>query len=173
MTQARPLLVVFSGLPGTGKTTLSTILARRLGAFHLRIDVIEQAMQAAGIGQVGAAGYAVANALAEANLRLGRTIVADCVNPVHESRLGWSGAAARSSARIANIHLFCSDAAEHRRRVEKRAADIPGHLLPTWDAVMRHEFEERTDDHLALDTAAMSPAASALQCVAYVSGKPE
>lgn len=162
------MLVVFSGLPGTGKTTLSTALAQRLGALHLRIDVIEQAIQAVGIGEVGAAGYAVANALAEANLRLGRTVVADCVNPVRESRLGWHGVASRSSARIADIHLFCSDAAEHRRRVEERASDIPGHVLPTWEGVMRYEFEERMDGHLPLDTAALSPEQLVQQCVAYV-----
>ncbi len=171
MTRDRPLLVVFSGLPGTGKTTLSTALARRLGALHLRIDVIVQAMQAAGISEVGAAGYAVANAIAETNLRLGRTVIADCVNPVRESREEWSLVAARSSVRIADIQLICSGIAEHRRRVEERTADIAGHVLPNWDAVMRHEFEQRTDNHLALDTAAVSPAALVQQCVAYVSGE--
>ena len=162
------MLIVFSGLPGTGKTTLSTALAKRLGALHLRIDVIEQAIQAAGIGEVGAAGYAVANALAEANLRLGRMVVADCVNPVRESRLGWHGVASRSAARIADIHLFCSDAAEHRRRVEERASDIPGHVLPTWEGVMRHAFEQRTDEYLPLDTAVLSPEQLVQQCIAYV-----
>jgi len=29
----------------------------------------------------------------------------------------------------------CSDAAEHRRRVEERVADIPGHRQPTWATV--------------------------------------
>ena len=168
MAQGSPLLVVFSGLPGTGKTTLSTALARQLGAFHLRIDVIEQAMRTAGIGQVDAAGYAVANALAEATLRMGQTVVVDCVNPVYESRLGWNRVATRSSGRIADIHLVCSDTTEHRRRVEERANDIPGHVLPTWETVMRHEFEERTDDCLSLDTATLSPEQLVQQCKAYV-----
>ena len=70
-----PILVVFSGLPGTGKTSVARPLAARLHALYLRIDAIEQAMRDAGVSEVGVAGYAVANAVAEANLRLGRSVV--------------------------------------------------------------------------------------------------
>jgi predicted kinase len=172
MTQARhPFLVVFSGLPGTGKTTVSKPLTARLRAVYLRIDTIEQAMKAVGVEPIGSAGYAVANALAEANLLLGRSIVADCVNPVRDSRLGWSNVGAHVSAKLVNIHLICSDAIEHRRRVEARSADIPGHILPTWEAIARHEFEARDDDYLLLDTATMSPAELVDRCDAYVTGK--
>ena len=44
-----PFFVILSGLPGSGKTTIARELARRLGAVHLRIDTIEQAMANAGI----------------------------------------------------------------------------------------------------------------------------
>ena len=60
------MLIVFSGLPGTGKTTIAQELARQIRAVYLRIDVIEQTLRDAGVlaGDVGASGYAVANALA-------------------------------------------------------------------------------------------------------------
>lgn len=167
----RPLLIVFSGLPGMGKTTVSKALAARLRAVYLRIDAIEQAMKTAGAERIGPAGYAVANAMAEANLRLGLSIVADCVNPVLDSRLGWSNVAVQAFAKLIDIHLVCSDASEHRRRVEGRFADLAGHVLPTWEAVTRHEFEARDDDHLCLDTAFTSPMELVECCYAYVSGR--
>ena len=163
----RPRLIVFSGLPGTGKTTVSKALAARLGAVYLRIDTIEQAMKAAGAERIGPAGYAVANALAVANLRLGHSVVADCVNPVRASRLGWRDAAVQAAVPLVDIYLICSDAAEHRRRVEARVADIPGHILPGWDAVMQHAFEARDGDYLLLDTAALAPADLVERCERY------
>ena len=42
------MLIVFSGLPGVGKTGIARELARTIGAVHLRIDSIEQALRRAG-----------------------------------------------------------------------------------------------------------------------------
>ncbi|MEU6773507.1 AAA family ATPase [Streptomyces sp. NPDC046759] len=36
------------GLPGTGKTTHARLLAARIGAVHLRVDTIEQAIVRSG-----------------------------------------------------------------------------------------------------------------------------
>jgi predicted kinase len=161
------VLIVFAGLPGTGKTTVSRLLATRLGAVYLRIDTIEQTMKAAGVAEVGAGGYAVGNALAEANLRLGLHVVADCVNPVEASRAGWRDAAAAAAARLVDIQLVCSDVVEHRRRVEQRVADIPGLVVPRWEQVMARAMEARDDAHLVLDTAGVTPETLVERCLAY------
>lgn len=153
------MLIVFSGLPGTGKTIIAQALARETGAVYLRIDTIEQAIRDAGVlaADVGPSGYRVANGLACSNLGLGRTVVVDCVNPVAESRKGWCDVAARSGVVLVDIQVICSDPHEHRRRVETRTGDIPGLTPPTWQSVLNHDYQAWEETPFTLDTAVVSP----------------
>jgi predicted kinase len=155
MAPPSPLLIVFGGRPGTGKTTLSRELARKLAAAYLRIDTIEQNLKAAGFS-VGAMGYTIANALAAENLRLDRVVIVDCVNPVSASRNGWRETALRSSARLVEIEIICSDEVEHRNRVEGRVVDIEGLMLPSWSEVINRPYEPWDRDRFVLDTATRS-----------------
>ncbi len=36
------MLIIFSGLPGSGKSTIARTLSERLNAVYLRVDTIEQ-----------------------------------------------------------------------------------------------------------------------------------
>jgi predicted kinase len=151
------ILIVLSGLPGVGKTTVARELARRTGAVHVRIDSIEQALRAAG-RPVEGEGYDVAYAVAEDNLQLGRSVIADCVNPWPLTRAAWRDVAARAGARVLEVELVCSDRDEHRRRVESRAADIPGHAVPTWQQVEERDYRPWEGARMMLDTARLSVA---------------
>lgn len=149
------MLIVLSGLPGVGKTAIARELARATGGMHLRIDSIEQAMRAAG-WQVEGEGYRVAYAVAEDNLRLGRLVIADCVNPWPLTRAEWRGVAARAAVRTFDVEVICSNRDEHRRRVESRTADIPGHQLPTWDDVVNRDYQPWDRERIVVDTAGVS-----------------
>jgi predicted kinase len=153
------MLIVFGGLPGTGKTALSRPFAAESGAVYLRIDTIEQAVrESCGLGDdVGAAGYEIAYGLARDNLRLGRAVIADCVNPIAITRNAWRDLAAEAGAPIVEVEVVCSDKAEHRRRVETRRGDIAGLKLPVWDEIAMREYEAWDRPHLILDTARMTP----------------
>ncbi len=146
------MLLIFGGLPGVGKTAVAAGLALDMEAVHLRIDSIEQAMRHSGITVSGPEGYEVAYAIAEDNLKLGRTVVADSVNPIELTRAAWREVARRAGTRYIEIEIVCSDQAEHRRRVETRTADICGLRLPTWQEVCDREYEPWEAD-IVIDTA--------------------
>jgi predicted kinase len=161
MNSLSPMLIIFAGLPGVSKTTIARELARQLGAIHVRVDSIEQAIRDSGTLRQQLnddAGYRVAYAIAEDNLRLGRTVIADSVNPIHLSRDAWIGVAHRARVGAAEGELICSDPQQHRHRVETRMTDITGLRLPTWQEVASREYERWERHHIVIDTSKRSVA---------------
>jgi predicted kinase len=161
------MLIVLSGLPGTGKTTIARKLVNELAAVYLRIDSIEQSIRNAG-KPVEGEGYSVAHAVAEDNLRLGRIVVADCVNPWPLTRREWRAVADRAGVRALDVEIVCSNPDEHRRRVEARMADITGHRLPTWQEVVERDYRPWDVERIVIDTARLSVEDSVCSILAEV-----
>ena len=152
------MLISLSGLPGVGKTTIAIELARQIGGVHLHIDSIEQAIRESGMvppstdGGSYRAAYRVAYAIAGENLRLGRTVIADCVNPITLTRSAWLDVAKVAGVRAVEVEIVCSDGAEHRRRLETGTTTKDADQPPRWQQVTRH-YEAWDRPRVVIDTA--------------------
>ena len=153
-----PMLIIFGGLPATGKTTIARDLALRLDATYVRIDSIEQALRDSARMKIKDKGYRVAYRVAEDNLRLGRIVISDSVNPIRLTRDAWIDVAHRAHACAAEVEVICSDQQCHRHRVETRSVDICGLKIPKWEDVISREYEPWDRKHIVIDTAQMTVA---------------
>lgn len=152
------MLIIFGGLPATGKTAIAQELARQIGAVYLRIDSIEQGIRDSGVVSppLNDAGYRIGHAVAEDNLRLGRTVIADSVNPLRLTRDAWIGVANRAHVKAIEVEVTCPDLEQHQSRVETRVSDIGGLRLPSWQEVVSREYEPWDRPHLLINTTSHS-----------------
>lgn len=132
------MLIVMAGLPASGKSTIADAAARLLGCAVISVDPIEAALWTAGIDRdqpTGLAAYVAAEAIAEAQLRLGHDVIIDAVNDVEAARQQWQDLANRAGTGILFVEVFTTDIAEHRHRLETRERGIAGFPEPTWEQI--------------------------------------
>jgi predicted kinase len=145
------VLAVFTGLPGVGKSTLARQVGAALPATVLATDTVHEAMRRDDVTVAeplpGHAAYQVVAALAEAQLRLGLSVVIDAINPRMAVRRLWSDLAEDLGVPLRIVEVVCGDAAEHQRRVEERAAG-------EWSEALRlsGEYEPYIGPRLVVDT---------------------
>jgi predicted kinase len=151
-----PVLYIFSGLPASGKSTLARELARAREAVYVRIDTIEQTLKGLGTRKVETEGYEIGYRLAEDNLRVGLSVVADSCNTIILTRKAWERVAAESGADFINIEIVCSDKAEHQRRVEERFGGAAPGTHVRWLEVEGREYHSWSQPRLVIDTAGKS-----------------
>ena len=139
------MLIAMAGLPGTGKSTIATVLGGRLNASVVSVDPIENAILSAGIDNdqpTGLAAYLVAETIAEAVIESGHHVIVDAVNAVDPAREQWVNLANRTGETLRFIEIMCSDPELHRERLESRYRELSHVDEPSWHAV-----EQSLDDY--------------------------
>jgi len=138
------LLVLITGLPGSGKSTMAEVAGRQLGAPVLGHDwamsglrpfpEVQAALDAMGLRGHRGVGWSVLWALARSQLRNGSSVVLDGVARQPEVD-GTRQVALEEGAECLVVMTSCRDAAVHRSRVQGRQRGIPNWYELDWEHV--------------------------------------
>ena len=152
-------LIVFSGLPGTGKSTLAEAMGKDLGIVVFAKDWLEATLVRSGLlassedRPLGFAGYELLTVLAERQLMLGQSVILESVAASQTIRNSWRHLAERYGANHRVIECICSDESLHRSRLQGRQRNIPGWHELEWSEVerVRQYYSPWEGERLALD----------------------
>jgi predicted kinase len=160
-----PLLVLVTGLPGTGKSTMADVAGFQLSAPVLGHDwamsglrpypELQESLDAMGVRGHRGVGWSILWALARSELRRGRPVVLDGVARAPEVA-GTRALAHEEGAPCFVVMTQCADPALHQDRIAGRRRGIPGWYELDWDHVARARgaWEPLDDVDLRLDAAA-------------------
>ena len=136
-------LIVFSGLPGTGKSTLSEAIGRELGIPVFAKDWLEATLIRSELQptnaekSLGFAGYELLTILATRQMILGQSVILDSVAASKTIRSTWRQLSDQYNADWRVIECVCSEESLHRSRLNDRKRHIPGWHELEWSEVER------------------------------------
>lgn len=156
-------LIIFAGLPGTGKSSLAERVGRELNIPVFAKDWLEATLRRSGLQPgptstegLGYAGYELLTTLARRQLMLGQSAILDSVASTPSIRGQWRALATEFHAAWRVVECVCSDVSIHRARLANRQRGIPGWSELTWAEVerVRSYYAAWDEEHLILDMVA-------------------
>jgi len=150
-------IIVVSGLPGSGKSTIAEALAKKLQFPILSVDPVESSILKSGIARsfkTGLAAYIIVQTLASEQLKLGMSVIIDAVNPVQEARDMWYELQKEYNSQLFIIECVL-DEEMHKKRLQKRVRNMHGLTEVTWEDVenRKKDYKPWKEKRLILDTA--------------------
>ena len=154
----QPTILVITGLPGTGKSTLAESIAKVVGAPAFSVDWILGAIAPSGVLDgverpvVRGVYERLLGSLLARQLMLGQSAVLDCI-ATDQLIEEWSALARQYRARLVTVECVCSDETVHRSRIEGRTRNIPGWHEIDWNHVefMKTELQPLHVPRLVVD----------------------
>jgi predicted kinase len=131
-------LILFSGLPGTGKSSLAEAVGKHLSIPVFAKDWLEASLLRSEMiasnpdKPLGSAGYELLTTLAERQFVLHQSVILDSVAGTQSIRDTWSQLCEQYQADWRVIECICSDESLHRSRLVKRQRNIPGWYELEW-----------------------------------------
>ena len=131
---SQPTLVIFSGLPGAGKSTLADRLARELRWPLLRIDDVAGKVPSDADYQFWDEKVLVLLTIAEEQLKLGLSVITDSVF-MGADRLHAQEIAQKHNAIFRPVYCFVSNEAIWEKRVTERIDTLGHSNVATWEQI--------------------------------------
>jgi len=152
-------MIIFSGLPGTGKSTLAESLARQLSIPVFARDWLEAVLlqndlqTTSSDRSLGYVGYELLTTLAERQLMLGQSVILDSVAATLSIRKAWRELSGRYQAKWLVVECVCSDESLHRSRLSTRKRNIPGWHELEWSDIetVKKYYQAWDEERLVLD----------------------
>lgn len=148
-------LILFSGMPGSGKTTLARLVARRLGIPAFAKDRVQRVLRDHHLADASTGdGYYIILDQADEQLSLGMSVILDATFPLDHFRTVASEIAARHNARFCAFYCTCSDDRVWSERMKRRVQYVPNWQPVGWDDVlrMRDYYQPWNDNALTVDS---------------------